>query len=150
MRFKAAPEGTSLASKAVITTSVDSRSPDFATLWRSSVGPKSMFKKKKRPFKGRLFRFLRRETYCSDLFCDGRLRLLFFGGLFRGGRGLRGSRRWRRRLRLIVAGHAFLEPTHAFSEAAHQFRNLPAAEQNQHDHQNNQPVDWKFHKASCP
>src|SRR5256885_11351788 len=64
---------------------------------------------------------------------------LVFGRLFRG-RGLR----WRSAFALI-AGHTFLEAAHAFAKSAHQFWNLSAAKKDQHDHQNDQPVHWKFH-----
>src|SRR5689334_24170133 len=44
----------------------------------------------------------------------------------------------------------FPEPAHALSQAAHQFRDLPAAEQDQHHDQNDQPVQREFHKTSNP
>src|SRR5215475_5613678 len=77
------------------------------------------------------------------------LSFLFFRRFFRGGR-LRRSRRWRRLRRLIVARHPFLKTAHPFAKPAHEFRNFATAEQDQDNDQENQPVDWKFHNASCP
>src|SRR6516162_940533 len=61
--------------------------------------------------------------------------LLFFRRRWRRRSGLR-----RRRGRLRRAGHAFLEAADAFAEALHHFGNAPAAKENQHNGQNNQPV----------
>src|SRR6266566_416641 len=61
--------------------------------------------------------------------------LLFFRRRLRRRSGLR-----RRRGRLRRAGHALLEAADAFAEALHHFGNAPAAKENQHHCQNNQPM----------
>jgi hypothetical protein len=38
--------------------------------------------------------------------------------------------------------HAFLETSDSFAQAAHHFRNLLAAKQENHDSQHDQPMKW--------
>src|SRR6266571_734111 len=62
---------------------------------------------------------------------------LFFGRLL-GGRRILKKKRRRRRVR--TAGHAFLEAANAFTQSLHDFGDAPAAKENQHHGQNDQPM----------
>src|SRR5215831_14964358 len=86
--------------------------------------------------KGRPFEAALGETQIRS-----RSGLRFFFAWFFGGR---------RRSGLLIAGHAFLETAYAFTQSAHKLRDLAAAKKNQHDDQNDEPVHWEFHTASCP
>src|SRR6266571_4472393 len=62
---------------------------------------------------------------------------LFFGRLLGGSR----SRcLCRRRRRVRITGHAFLEAANAFTQSLHDFGDAPAAKENQHNGQNDQPM----------
>src|SRR5258708_7567229 len=110
----------------------DCRCHGCARNWRSLAGWKNRRLRSVIPFKIKNLLLLRLGLW------------LFFRRLFS-----RSGLRRRRSAFALIAGHTFLKTANTFAKPAHQFGDFAAAKKDQHDDRDNQPVHWKFHKASC-